>query len=286
MGIYLENGAFEYHNFEESNLIKEPRAPKHKIRHSHHRYEIVEVFDGEANFTVNGRTFHGTPGDVVLIRRNDFHTITPYGDRYWRRVIEFEPSFLRTAPAVTDRLMQLFDQSPDFNSFAPCEAVQNSLIAGLFDAIENAITRNESNVETSMIVYLTCLLVELGRVLHAHSDNLPTANPIVESTINYIDEHIGERIMLRDIQNALGFSGFHLSHTFPKFMGITISEYIIEKKMLYAEKLIEHGKTPTEAAAAVCYNYSNFYTNYKRILHKTPKESAPNYARPDPSPRP
>ena len=108
-------------------------------------------------------------------------------------------------------------------------------------------------------------------------NNIPTKNhipPICQDIINYIDKNINKRIFLTDIEKDLHLSRFYLSHEFKKHMGITISNYITEKKILYAEQLIESGESPTAASIAVAYDYPNFFTNYKKILHKTPKQSS------------
>lgn len=270
--ISLGDGQFKYHNVEQTDLLRR----RYEIHHAHRHYEIAQVLVGEVTFVVNGKSYDAHPGDIILIRRNDFHVVKPTGDKYFRRVIEFDPTFFRAAPAISERLMAPFNPKDAlFNNFAPAEIIERSQVNALFDKIEACIRSHPDDVEILLMVHLMELLIELNHVFSVQSPRLPAANPIVQSTINYVDAHIGERMPLCDIGKEVNVSPFYLSRTFKRVMGITLHEYVIEKKIFHAERLIESGITPTEAAAAVCYDYPNFYLNYKRILKKSPKDSRP-----------
>jgi len=54
-------------------------------------------------------------------------------------------------------------------------------------------------------------------------------------------------------------------------MKVSPKQYILQKRMALAAKLIREGVPPTEVALRVGYdNYSNFYRMYQKHLHAAP----------------
>jgi AraC-like DNA-binding protein len=52
-------------------------------------------------------------------------------------------------------------------------------------------------------------------------------------------------------------------------MGISPKQYVLQKRMALAAKLIREGVPPTKVALRVGYeNYSNFYRIYQKYLQK------------------
>ena len=79
---------------------------------------------------------------------------------------------------------------------------------------------------------------------------------------------------LLDIGDFIGIEGF----TFRTQMGMSVTQYIRVKKILYAQALIQNGLPPTLAAQYCSYdNYSTFYRNYKKILLHSPEQDLPQW---------
>ena len=73
------------------------------------------------------------------------------------------------------------------------------------------------------------------------------------------------------IAKDLGFKSDYLSRIFKSFTGASLQHFILIKKINYAQKLLNQGKTATEA----CYlsgfnNYSNFSRSFSNITGKSP----------------
>lgn len=61
-------------------------------------------------------------------------------------------------------------------------------------------------------------------------------------------------------------------------MNISVNNFIITKKIHYANKLIASGVSPSEAALKTGYNYyTTFFYNFKSVMGKTPSEVARKY---------
>ncbi len=96
---------------------------------------------------------------------------------------------------------------------------------------------------------------------------------ILSAILSYIDAHLCEPIALADIAADLALSKSSVCHLFAEKMKISPKQYIIQKKLALAQKLIGEGMPPTEAALLVGYeDYSNFYRAYRKCFGKSPSE--------------
>ena len=60
-------------------------------------------------------------------------------------------------------------------------------------------------------------------------------NPMIRECITYLDTHYREKINLEELANTLGYTKYYLSTCFKKETGVSISEYIMEKRIAYAK---------------------------------------------------
>lgn len=67
-------------------------------------------------------------------------------------------------------------------------------------------------------------------------------------------------------------SKFHLCRAFKQYNGISIQQYIAEKRVMLAKEKIADGMKPAEAAFSAGFaNYSSFYRAYKKLTGHSPK---------------
>ena len=100
-----------------------------------------------------------------------------------------------------------------------------------------------------------------------------TANAL-ETAVSYIDQHLAEELSVRDLAAASYISADHLTRLFKKKYGMTVSEYIQDKRIRLAGELLKQGDaTISMVANTVGYgNYSYFTEQFKRHFGVTPRE--------------
>jgi two-component system response regulator YesN len=103
--------------------------------------------------------------------------------------------------------------------------------------------------------------------------NIDVVNP-VDRTKKYIEAHISEEIAMDDIAQNVHLNSDYLTRIFKKEVGISISKYIINRKMeLAKELLIETDKAIGEIALEVGYlNYSSFNRIFTKTVEMSPQE--------------
>lgn len=91
----------------------------------------------------------------------------------------------------------------------------------------------------------------------------------------YVDEHITEELSTKELGQLFFLSPNHLMTVFKKEMGITLRQYIINRRVEMANGLIEHGTPVTEVAGLVGYkSYQGFYQVYQQAMNMSPAEYA------------
>lgn len=78
---------------------------------------------------------------------------------------------------------------------------------------------------------------KLCKLLDDRKDN--RSDKLVELTLRYIEEHYQEKLALSNLADALNISPGHLSITFKKVTGTTISDHIASVKIEHAKRLID-----------------------------------------------
>lgn len=58
----------------------------------------------------------------------------------------------------------------------------------------------------------------------------------VIAVINYIEDHLNERLDLEQVAQAVHYSKYHLHRVFSETVGLSIHEYVIRRKLTEAAK--------------------------------------------------
>lgn len=85
------------------------------------------------------------------------------------------------------------------------------------------------------------------------------------SCMRYIERHIKETLTTQKIADEVGYSLFHLSHIFKEEMGMSIMEYVKERKLICASYGLFEGKKIIDVAIEYGYQtHSGFTKAFKR----------------------
>ncbi len=97
---------------------------------------------------------------------------------------------------------------------------------------------------------------------------------VVDKITSYIDQHLDEDLSVKTLANMAYISPDHLTRSFKKRFQQTVTDYILQKRMMLAgELLLDKQMTVTMVSDCVGFNnYSYFTEQFKRYYGMTPRE--------------
>lgn len=122
--------------------------------------------------------------------------------------------------------------------------------------------------------FLISLVREYGiRARDAKRERTRSA-PAIREIIDYVDDNFLEKITIDELAFLFGTNRATLCKEFRNSTGATLGEYIAEKKLLLAKRMIaESEKTFTDIAAELRFESVHYFTKFfKKHVGITPKE--------------
>ena len=94
----------------------------------------------------------------------------------------------------------------------------------------------------------------------------------------YIDNNIDSKILLSDIANHIGLSESRLSHLFKEYLGISVLQYIINKRLTIARDMLKIGTSLNDVCSKCGFqDYSSFIRTFKKKFNISPKAYQKQY---------
>lgn len=233
--------------------------------HTHDSYEIYSFLSGTANYYVEGNIYKLKPGDILIIKKAEAHTLLINSDNpYERVVINFYPEAL-LEENLSESLSFLDNKPLGKNNRYSSTKFKNNCWQYYLDKICSSKDIYEQRI------YLTVLLRELkNSYCEINEENNKPDN--TSNIIEYINSHISEQLSLEKICENFYLSKSQLNRRFKRMTGSTVWEYITTKRLILAKDLLQNGEHPTNAYIKSGFNdYCTFYRAYKAKFSVSPK---------------
>ena len=100
------------------------------------------------------------------------------------------------------------------------------------------------------------------------------SDTLVEQAKAFINSHYSEKLALADVSEHLNISSGHLSNTFKKYTGVTISDYIASVKIEHAKELIDtHKYLMYEISDLLGFENPYYFSKvFKKVTGIAPRE--------------
>ncbi len=217
--------------------------------HCHTQFEMIAVIEGDISIVLEGKKYRLTENQTVIIPPLSYHTITSNKNGLYRRVTAlFDLSAIPTA------------LQPQF------EKKSTNIAMFLSSQVKELkeICMEEDKEFYASLAHSLMIQILYSDALHGQPTK-QQEDGFLKEIISYIDVHLCEKITLDALAKYTSRSKSSVCHIFEEKMKISPKQYILQKKMALASKLIQEGELPTRAAIQVGYeNYSDFYRMYQK----------------------
>lgn len=240
--------------------------------HTHNDYEILLFLEGDAKYVVEDKIYTLEPGDLIIIRKHEFHRIYHNSPAPYKRVVLMvSPSFFQKN-ACADYETQFLNAPLDTGHKITADTVRSS---GLYDAFlryrkysEDYQLPWESPVLKAII---TEILYLINQIRHFSSSDV-TPTPI-KAVIIYLNNNYDTDVTLDSLQNRFYISKYYLCREFRRVTGLTIHEYIRRKRLTKVRELCSQGlRIGNAALEAGFHDYSSFYRAFQKEYGTPPRK--------------
>ncbi len=232
--------------------------------HTHNVYELIYFIDGDATHVIEDRKYKLKKGDLILIRPFQYHFIQiDATTRYERYDILFDPekhgveSANRIAPDV--EIVNISGNSILEDIFRKCDLYHQSSDRDTFERILSHL--------------LSELFYHITLFPHPFDKETATLSPLISKALKYINENLCDITDIKEIANGLFVSQTYLFRIFQRELHQTPKKYIMEKRLLLAQKMLSAGEKASTACEKCGFgDYTTFYRNYTAFFGHSPSE--------------
>ncbi|MDF2724703.1 MAG: AraC family transcriptional regulator [Paenibacillus sp.] len=246
--------------------------------HSHPQFELLYFDYAYCDYILGGEVIQIEPGDLLVMNGLARHwPINATIDMYIRTCIVFEPRLIQElyAPLVTVDPLLPFHQLRNVRIRLRGEhKLEYEHLLGKLNKLLQY--RDPVNVNRQMLVFLDLLLFVCDR---CRASAIISQKPITEreqhvlNIINYIEAHFNEDITLELLETNCHMSKFHLARVFQEITGVTVFDYINNRRINQAKVLFHFNKqySVTDVCYHVGFNHlAHFSRVFKKIVGKSP----------------
>ena len=231
--------------------------------HEHSFYEIMYFDKGASEFVIENRRYEVKEGDVLLIKPGKHH--------FQRKIFDSENSlfcigFHQDAIESHEMAKELFERGSHFSLGS------DSGLSHLLLAAKEKLSKNKNESEIFVKAVCEAAISILLDTDMKREKSKQIKNDSVNKVIKFINENLTEIQSTEDITKALFFSESYLRAIFKREMGISVMQYVRNKKLLLADRMLRNGKKPTETYSECGFlNYSSFFRAYLSHFKVSPK---------------
>ena len=230
------------------------------------------------SYNIEGKSYKLSPYDIVLVNKGDIHKPEYVAGELYERVIFFvSEKYMEQHEGEEYSLANCFRQAKQEGcNVLRFPAMVNSTFMDIIEKIE----MNSQNHRYAGKLYGDALFLEFMVLLNracleekdCFSKNVMYNQKMID-IIRYINEHLKEELSIDSLSERFYISKYHMMRQFKEETGYTIHNYITEKRVQAANRLIQAGVSATKA----CYecgfqDYSTFSRAFKSRMDRRPSE--------------
>lgn len=243
--------------------------------HFHEFDKLVILISGKVDYTVEGTTYRLEPWDILLVRHHMIHKAAiDLSVPYERIIIYLDSAYVeRFAP-----------ESGLMDCFAVAEKRRYCLMrpdAGSVERLKDALHRLEDTQGDELFgaqllrgTMLVQLLVLINRIMLSDNSNKNDAaepDGKIAPALSYINENLTRELNIDDMAAMCYMSRYHFMRLFKAQTGCTVHNYIRQKRLVLAARLIREGMSASAAAAECGFSdYSAFHRAFTKTFRVSP----------------
>ncbi|WP_244163372.1 helix-turn-helix domain-containing protein [Paenibacillus pectinilyticus] len=249
--------------------------------HYHKEIEFILVEQGTHEIQTPNRVYTLQAGDVLLIGSSQLHRGRKISDKDLVYIVlhidlqpYFDPAMMRYYRHFLEILQPLEELNYIFRENEPVKKEIAQIITDTHDEVMETNKGYEIAVSMHIKHLLLMLLRHDTRDLLTSPVHVEADADMIRALVAYVDEHLTEKIDMNAVSQIAGMSYTYFSKYFKKKMGSSFIDYVNQKRISTAERLlVTEKRSVNEIAESVGIgNMAHFYELFKRFNGCTPKQ--------------
>ena len=244
--------------------------------HSHDFHKLVLCLTGSVTYIVEGVTYDLAPWDILLIPEHQIHrSILRSTEIYERIIIWINDRFFDkyAEPALREVFRGPLKRGSGL--YCPPKQLRAQLTEKLY-GVEHHQHAQEPGSRLLSDTYLIQFLLELSsRFVSQPAENEARArsDPRFSALLAYINQNLAGELSIAALAGQFYLSPSHLMHAFKRHTGMTVHQYIQQKRLISAAARIRAGESVTAAAMQAGFmDYTTFLKAFRKQYGCAPGE--------------
>lgn len=252
-------------------------TPQPTIYHSHYYYEFYFILQGAIHIIAGEEDLTPVLGEALIYPPHCMHRVMHIDSSlpYERFYLYFSREFLQSISTEDYRFIDILDKLTQHghHCFYLGEQTVRELVPPSDEIIEAA--RDPSpGARIANRCRMTILLIRLlGLLEESVASTADSASHRMNEMIRYINQNAAQPLSLDQLEEAFGISKFVLLHEFKDYTGMPIYQYILTRRVMLAQQLIQQGAKPNQACEQSGFSdYTSFYRAFKSRTGQSPNQ--------------
>lgn len=256
-----------------------PHITRKELYHKDDYFTISWLLQGKGKCFVSGNCYSLVPGDAIMVPAKEVRRFAYDQSGPLERIsLYLLPSVISPLSSYGLSLLQIFNRETSENGVQLSLDIQGESpvwhiigqIKALVDGSEEEQVRFR---DAEMHLLILHLLVHLSRLRPSARIESAGRSPDISNVCQYIRQNISQKLTYQNIQESCRVSRYQLGNVFPHYTGMTLTEYIIQQRLMRVAELVASGEKIEFAAIKSGFqNYSNFYKMFMKYRGIAPKE--------------
>lgn len=253
-------------NLTVQTMEKAPNSPTAAKDTFYPDIKLCLALEGTAQWEIEDRTYCITPGDIIFLNIGQKRQFTAFGETGFK-LCAFVMT--RDAFAAPHHFMYFLSRVRQQQNVLKGSPLSTLLQDAYADFSSGGLHRYEM-----VSAKLTEFFIKAERTCQALPHSITEADREMLALMDYIDANITHKISLRAVANHAGMSDSAFSRRFSQWNGVTFKEYVTEKKIRHAIRLLQTTNRKMIDIALECgfESLSGFYDTFQKRTGMTPRK--------------
>lgn len=247
--------------------------------HYHDFNKILILIRGNVSYCIEGKNYELKPYDIVLVNAGEIHRPSVLDNLGYERIIIYvSTQFLSHYRGEDYDLSYCFERAKkEHSNVLRIPSIDKSKLYQVCLELEHSFVDQAYAQELYQKILFLEFMIQLNRTaISNHINYLDSVgdNGKLVQILDFINEHLAEDISIDILAEHFYLNRYYLMHYFKDETGYTIGNYITEKRLLLAKRLVQNGCSTTEACFQSGFkNYSTFSRAFKKAFNTIPKNA-------------